>query len=66
MALAKAVFHIDRENDNFSSIKVYCYVFIYILHMGGLRGEVEERAATPLSMTLFLNKDFLVKEIVSI
>ena len=66
MDLAKAVFHIDRENDNFSSIKVYCYVFIYILHMGGLRGEVEERAATPLSITFFLNKDFLVKEILSI
>ena len=34
--------------------------------MGGFRGEVEERAATPLSVTLFLNKDFFVKEIVSI
>lgn len=34
--------------------------------MGGFRGEVEERVATPLSVTLLLNKDFLVKEIVSI
>ena len=34
--------------------------------MGGFRGEVEERAATPLSVTSFLNKDFLVKEIYSI
>ena len=34
--------------------------------MGGFRGEVEERAPTPLSVTLFLNKDFLVKEILSI
>lgn len=34
--------------------------------MGGFRGEVEERVATPFSVTLFLNKDFLVKEIVSI
>ena len=34
--------------------------------MGGFRGVVEERAATPLSVTLFLNKDFLVKEIISL